>query len=272
MTVEIWRDLSQEQQDRYFELADNQEEAASHLAEALNLPKFRDDARSAIKLDYATYALSFAKEMGFPPKKTSALFSIAQDLLSQCEQLAPLEKVGKKLRSGLLSLCSARAASQDSTLAVDEIAKIAKFFATTFMQHYRLYLHAFSETQAHTEYEVELRMETPVIQSFDNAMSEEEWERHVQEESQAKEAARKAAEEDIIAKQEAERVEKETREKEEAERIRQEELKKKPQTLDEAVAHAVAVRMEDEKEALAEEYRKKEEVLLERIKGLEEKK
>ncbi|CAD7699628.1 unnamed protein product, partial [Ostreobium quekettii] len=176
------------------------------------------------------------------------------------------------LRDQLLPLCRPSPREDDHYLSVEDIARTTKFFASTFLQHYRLYSFAFGQSQRHTQLKASLELETPLIQSFDEAMNEGEWQAYNDAEAAAIEAREKAAREEVRARQEAERAKREQSEKEEAERKRQEELKKKPQTLEEAIDHVVLVRLEDEKTKLSKEYADREAALLEKIKDLEDKK
>lgn len=70
------------------------------------------------------------------------------------------------------------------------------------------------------------QIETPVIQSFDDAMSEEEWTAYNENKQKEVEDIRVANEKAIQQKWEAEQKEKEDREVAEAKRKREEELKK----------------------------------------------
>ncbi|KAG2437360.1 hypothetical protein HXX76_006015 [Chlamydomonas incerta] len=170
----------------------------------------------------------------------------------------------------MLQLVRPRPGTDTPHFSPDQVAAAAAFMARGLLRHYRLYQHVFSTEQAHTEYTAELMVETPVVPTFEAALSQGDWDAlHDQRRAEA-EAARVAAEEAEAARQEAEAKEAEEEARRLEEEARRAELARKPATLEEAIEHLVATRLENEKDPLAAAYKAKEAELLAKITSLEE--
>jgi hypothetical protein len=244
----------------------------SFLSAVLQLPSYRFDAREAIQLDYASYILEFAKEQKLGPLQTSSLFEVGQNVLRACREGQQSSDCEALLRKELLQKCKAKVTLDSSDFTADLVAKAGQFFARTFFAHFRLYNYAFTAEQDLSEFSSTLLVETPLIpSSFDSAITSEEWEAKLEQARLDREAAKKAEEEELAAQVEAERKEQEEKAIAEAKAQREEELRKKPETLDEAVAQAVALKLEEEKAKLASEYGSREEALVKQIQDLEAK-
>uniref|UniRef100_A0A7S0R2Q0 Uncharacterized protein n=1 Tax=Chlamydomonas leiostraca TaxID=1034604 RepID=A0A7S0R2Q0_9CHLO len=261
-------ELTQEQIAKFYETQDP-DGAASVLAEALQLPDYASDARSAIRLDYTTYALQYARDVGFGPLRTAALLGVANNLLYATTSGCSYAEAEATFKSAMLGLTSPKPGADSGQLSPDQVAGVARFFARTFFRHFRLYARVFSSEQELTEGGAALLVETARVQPFDAAQSEEEWQAEAEQARLAAEAAAREEEEARAAAAAAAEREEAERAAAEAEAARRAELERKPATLEEAVAQMVAVRVEAEKAALADEYAAREEVLARRISDLE---
>lgn len=266
---EIWQYITPEQLEEYKKLQSEPDAAAAHIAGVLNLPEYRFDSRSAIKLDYLTGVLEFAYDMCFAPTRISSVLNLSQAILQACEGGASFDDCQACLKANLLALCTSRPTTDGPTFSPDQIDKIGHFFARTFFRHYRMYSYIFSHEQELTQYSADLLIEYPLLPSLHDALSEDEWVAYQEAEKKAAEDAIKAAEEAEIARQKAEEEAAESAAEAAREAARQEELAKKPATLDEAIKHLVAVRLEEEKAVLAASYKTREDELLHKLSDLE---
>ena len=82
----------------------------SVLAEALQLPDYKGDARSAIQLDFCSYNLSFAQSAGFSATQTSAVVTLAMDLLTAIGDGAGADDLKEAFKSSLVPLLSVKSA------------------------------------------------------------------------------------------------------------------------------------------------------------------
>lgn len=265
----IWRHITEEKLAQYKKLQSEPDAAAALLAEVLSLNEYRFDARGAIKLDYATGVLEFGYDMGCVPTRISSLLNVAMAVLRICEDGGNFEDCQQCLTASLLGLCCSRPKSDDPKFSPDQVDKIGHFFARTFFRHFKLYSYVFSHEQDHKESAEQLLVEEALLQSLDAALPEEEWHAHLEQQRQQAEDAVRAAQEAEEARIRAEQEAEEAAQEAEKERLRNEELAKKPATLDEAIKHMVAVKVEEEKVMLAATYRHKEEELLAKITDLE---
>lgn len=244
----------------------------SFLSVLLRLPSYRFDAREAIQLDYASYLLDFAKEQKLGPLRTASLFDVGQKVIKACMEGQQSTDCQALLKKELLQKCKAKVAVDSSDFTADLVSKAGQFFARTLFAHFRLYSYSFTMDQDLTEFSSTLLVETPLIPaSFESAITSDEWEAKLEKARLDGEAARKAEEEEQAARAEAEMKQQEERAFAEAKALREEELRKKPETLDAAVAQAVALRLDEEKAKLAAEYREREETLVRQIQDLETK-
>ncbi|GLC42044.1 hypothetical protein PLESTB_001062100 [Pleodorina starrii] len=267
---ELWVHFTQEQLLEYLGLLKDPDAAAGYLASVLKLDNYRFDAREAILLDYASYALEFAHKHGFGPARTASWYHVAQKVLQTCLGGAPYEECEACFKGLMLQLVRPRPGTDTPFFSPDQVAAIGGFMARGLLRHYRLYQHVFSTEQAHIQYTAELQVETARVPSFEAAMSQTEWDSMHEKRRRDAEAAQMAAEEAEAVRlaEEARRAEEEA--KRAAEEARRAELARKPATLEEAVQQLVAVRLEAEKEVLAAKYRAKEEQMLARVSELEE--
>ncbi|MEW5296755.1 MAG: hypothetical protein WDW36_000013 [Sanguina aurantia] len=211
----------------------------------------------------------FARDAGFGPVRTACLLNITQDLMLLVVGGCSFEVAQMSLQAALLGRTRPRPAADSDQLSVEQVAAISQHLAGTLFRHFKLYTCVFSTPQGHTKFTVTPLVETAVIQPFDKALTEEEWQAFHRGREAEREAAVRAEEEQAAAEQaaaaaaaaEAERLAAETR--------RKEELAKKPATLEEAISHMVTVKLEHEKRVLAGEYRAREEALLVKISALQ---
>lgn len=210
----------------------------------------------------------FAQKHSFGLVRTAALFSIAMDVLTAVEGGGSSKECEQVLKAALVSSVRARPVGDDPHFWPEHVQQVGAFFASTFFAHFRLYQFAFSTAQQHTEHHTQLVLETAVIQDFRGALSEDEWAEYHERLAAAAEAERVAAEQAEEARVAAIKAAEEERARAEAEEIRRELLQRKPATLDQAIEHMVAIRLEQEKAAIEAEYREREEVLLARIEQL----
>mmetsp|Transcript_21978 Transcript_21978/g.37605 ORF Transcript_21978/g.37605 Transcript_21978/m.37605 type:complete len:307 (+) Transcript_21978:95-1015(+) len=243
--------------------------AASVLASTLGLMEYQTDAHAAIRLDYITYALNFARDAGYGPVRTASLLSVVLSLLDATAAGSNYPEVEAIFKSEMVQLTSPKP-SHDSTLfSPDQVAAVAHFMARTLFRHWRLYAYVFSQPQDLSEHTQGLLVETAVVPSFDAALHELEWTAAQAAASAARTAeAQAAVQAAAAAAVEAESAEARARVEMEADR-RAEELARKPATLEEAVEHLVALRVDAERKTLAQEYAAKEEVLMAKLTELE---
>ncbi|KAK3279674.1 hypothetical protein CYMTET_12453 [Cymbomonas tetramitiformis] len=156
------------------------------------------------------------------------------------------------------------------TFTVVDLKRVTDYMTSSFFKHLRLYQYVFCKDQEHAKDNVTVKVETAVpALPLRMALSPEELEMHKQSlaaEAKAEEEARIKREEEDKQKAEEEHIE--------AERVRKEEeeaelRKRKPGTLDEAVDHAIMMRLLEEKEKLEAEYKAREEQLMEKIRTIE---
>lgn len=270
MTQEIWLHFTQEQLLEYHKRLDNPDSAAGYLAEVLGLPDYRFDARQAIRLDYASYVLEFAKEQVYGPVRTASLFQVAQSVMETCTSDAPFPECEERFKSLMLSRVSPRPGSDTAQFSPDQVSKFAAFMARGLFRHYKLYQFVFTREQGHAQYSAQLLVETPIIQPFAGALSQADWDAYHAQQRGAAEAARQAAEEAQALRQAEEAQAAEAARRAADEERRKEELARKPATLEQAIEHLVAVRLEAEKELMAADYKSREGTLLAKITALEE--
>eukprot|EP00240_Pyramimonas_obovata_P012871 CAMPEP_0118932710 /NCGR_PEP_ID=MMETSP1169-20130426/10580_1 /TAXON_ID=36882 /ORGANISM="Pyramimonas obovata, Strain CCMP722" /LENGTH=252 /DNA_ID=CAMNT_0006875407 /DNA_START=259 /DNA_END=1014 /DNA_ORIENTATION=- len=130
----LWKYLSRQGQEDFFSLADDAEKQAGTLAEYMGLPDYKGDARSAIKLDYCSYNLTFARECGFTETQTSALLTIALDVLQLISDGADVACVQGAIKTMVLPLLCVKAQGvmeftqeeKDSIAAAQEALDAAK--------------------------------------------------------------------------------------------------------------------------------------------------
>jgi hypothetical protein len=82
----------------------------SVLAEAMQLPDYKGDARSAIQLDFCSYNLSFAQQAGFSATQTSAVVTLALDVLAAIADGANAEHLKESFKTSLVPLLSVKSA------------------------------------------------------------------------------------------------------------------------------------------------------------------
>ncbi|KAG2487200.1 hypothetical protein HYH03_014174 [Edaphochlamys debaryana] len=270
MTQDLWVHFTQEQLTEYLGLLKDPDAAAGFLAGVLQLDDYRFNARQAILLDYASYAIDFAVKQGYGPTRTASWYNVAHAVLQSCIAGAPFSVGEAQFKGLMLQLVRPRPGTDTPHFSPDQVAAAAGFMARGLLRHYRLYQHVFSTEQAHTEYTAELEVETPVVPSFEAALSQAEWDAAQEQRRAEAEAAAKAAEEAAVAAAEAEARAAEEEARRAEEEARAADLARKPATLEEAINQLVAVRLEAERVALAETFKGKEAELLSKIAALEE--
>ncbi|KAK9829209.1 hypothetical protein WJX72_004503 [[Myrmecia] bisecta] len=275
-------ELSSNQQDRFFSYLDASA-ACSFLAESLQLPNHTTDARSAIQVDYAASVLRFARQTGLSHLQTTLIYSIAWQVLRQAQgdpaspvntSIEDQQAVESKLRASCRDLLMPLATPEEKVaqaagLSVQQIGQVAHFFKSTLIRHLSLYRYAFTRQQGHDLHTADLLVETPWVQPFLGALDAEAWAAYNADNAARAAAEALAAEEARQAQQAAEAAAEAQRVLAAAEEARQAQLARVPQTLDEAIEHAVAVRVEAEKKRLQEEYAASEQGLLSKIAELE---
>mmetsp|Transcript_2339 Transcript_2339/g.3544 ORF Transcript_2339/g.3544 Transcript_2339/m.3544 type:complete len:288 (-) Transcript_2339:152-1015(-) len=254
----------------YFHLLQKPDDASAFLAKKLGLNSYRFDARQAIQLDYTSHWLEFAMQQGYGPQRTSSLLRIAFLIFDVIAiRRLSLGESEAALRGALIRVTSASPGADGPTFSPEQIANVAATFAQGIFRHASLYRFVFSEPQGHKQLSAQLLVETPVIPSFEEALSQQQWDDY-HEAARVKAAEQKRAEEEA-ERQRLEEAEKEAKRlaAEEAERLRQEELARKPATLEEAVSQLVALRLENEKQILTEELKKKGDTLASKVEAME---
>ncbi|KAF8070993.1 hypothetical protein HT031_001074 [Scenedesmus sp. PABB004] len=241
--------------------------AAGLLAEALGLPEFRHDARSAITLDYAASVQAACRELQLGARATAAVLWLAQRLLESCAGGASRQAVQEQLRAGLLALCGAAPAP---ALPADAVHGLAGAFARGLLQHYAAYALAMTREQAHMHRAHDLLVESAVAPPpLEAALAEADWQARIAAEAAAREAARVAGEaaeaEATEAAAAAARADAAAAEA----AARAEQLQRKPQSLGEAVDKLVALRLEEVRGALSADYAQRAAALAARVGQLE---
>eukprot|EP00898_Chlorokybus_atmophyticus_P005414 jgi/Chlat1/5874/Chrsp4S06382 len=240
------------------------------LAAALGLHEHRTHSRSAICIDYFTSVLTIADDCALSPRATQQLLAHSAQLLTIAARGGDFAEAQKLFVSRMLQHCNAPATNKSSDdtnnptttarIPASDVKRLSDHFAQTFFQHYRLYAAVLMHEQEHDAKSVEVIVETATSQPLRLARTAEE--REMEARKRAEEA--RLEEEREQARREQERIEQERKEQEELELRR-----RKPQTLDEAVAAAVQLKVEAVRTTLAEEYREKERELREKIAKLE---
>ncbi|KAF5827682.1 flagellar C1a complex subunit C1a-32-domain-containing protein [Dunaliella salina] len=190
---------------QYYELLSSSfEEATMHLAGVLDLPDYESNPRSAARLDFISYALQFAREACYGPRRVNALISIASCILEATIAGASSAEVQATFQTRLLAATSPRPGADSEQFSPDQVAQVAQYFARTFFRHFRLYSYLYSTPQDIIESNASLLVETALVPSFGDALSESEWldaldakrmaeEAAAAEAKQAEEAAKEAA-------------------------------------------------------------------------------
>ncbi|KAG2453140.1 hypothetical protein HYH02_002466 [Chlamydomonas schloesseri] len=268
--ADLWTHFTEDELKEYISKLSEPDVAAAFLASVLKLDNYRFDARQAILLDYASYALEFAHKQGYGPTRTASWYNVAHGVLQTCISGAAYTECEAHFKGLMLQLVRPRPGTDTPHFSPDQVASAAAFMARGLLRHYRLYQHVFSTEQAHTEYTAELMVETPVVPSFEAALAQADWDALHEQRRAAAEAARQAAEEAEAARLEAEAKAQAEEARRLAEEARRAELARKPATLEEAIEHLIATRLESEKESLAATYKAKEAELLAKISSLED--
>lgn len=246
------------------------EKALGLLAEHLKLSDYRFNARSAAQVDYLSYVLQFAIQEGFSHQKTRRLTEIAQVLMMRCAGDSSFQELKSELEKQLLASCRPHPHPEDESFSPSQISHIAHFFVEQLLWQHKLYSYVFTHEQEHVRHSVDLLVESPdFLPDLETGMLEEDWLAHQERIAAQKEAERKAKEQEEEAQREAEKKLLEEQQRLEEEQRRKEFLEKKPRTLEEAVEKLVATRLEQERLALAQEYKAKEQALLAQIGKLE---
>eukprot|EP00878_Enallax_costatus_P008179 GHUV01008552.1.p1 GENE.GHUV01008552.1~~GHUV01008552.1.p1 ORF type:complete len:317 (+),score=105.68 GHUV01008552.1:230-1180(+) len=270
--------LSLEHHKEYLQLKGERTLQLSLLAEALCLPEYRHDARSAIVLDYTAAVLSECDKQQLQYKQTAAILGIAVQLLHVCSRGLGREEAQQVLRSSLLQLCWAGNGKQSSStdgdlvsLAHDEIASIAELFTRGMLQHYAVYSLVFTKEQHHVQHQYHLMVESTVAAPpLELSLAEPDWHAHLAAEQAQHEAEIAAAAAAEQARKEAEEAARIAQQQAEEAAARQEQLQRKPKTLEEAVDKLVALRLEDVRQGLSEGYAVKAAALAARVGQLEQ--
>ncbi|WIA31793.1 hypothetical protein OEZ86_002663 [Tetradesmus obliquus] len=270
--------LTSEQQEGYNQLKKTPTDATRFLAEALDLPEYKHDARSAITLDFAAAMLEQCHKLHLGSEQTAAVLSIGQQLLQGCADGRSREECQELLRSSLLQLCSAAPAvaaaagsASSACLSPDAVSVLAASFTKGLLQHYSLYQLVFTRLQAHTQHQFHLPVESAVAPpALEQALPEADWQAHLAAEQAQAAAEAAAAEAAAAAAREAEEAALVAQRQAEEAAARQEQLQRKPQTLVEAVDKLVALRLEDIQQTLSAGYAAKAAALMSRVAQMEQ--
>lgn len=251
-----------------FYAAEDVDSQARSLAEALEIPDHTGEPRSAIKLDFITNTLLFAKESGFSEEQTLVLNELAMKLLGLAGEGVGFDQAEMVFQKELIAKVSA--VEKPGCFTPAQVKVVSEYFADGFFKHYKLYEYVYTEErEVHLSKKVvfvETAMPPPPLAA---AWNEEQYAEHLKKVAEEEEAARVAKEEaERAAKEEAERK---AAEEEAARKAAEEEemLKRKPKTLDEAVEHSVKEKLTQEKAAMEAQYAAREAQLLEKIALLE---
>ena len=243
--------------------------ASAALAAELDIEDPTTDLRNGARLDFFVNTAVFARDAGFSLAQAAYLHAVATAMLEvAADAKMTFDDAEARFQHALVT--RAAAAPADGRFTVDDIRVVSAHFAANFFAHFKLFAHAFRNEQAVEQHATTLRLETPLaFGKLPEAYTAERWEAKLARDKEAEEAERARLEEEArAAAEEAERVRKE---EEEAERIQREEreARRRPKTLDEAVAHAVREKLKLERAALEAEYAAREEQLLTKIAALE---
>mmetsp|Transcript_22390 Transcript_22390/g.26985 ORF Transcript_22390/g.26985 Transcript_22390/m.26985 type:complete len:380 (-) Transcript_22390:474-1613(-) len=192
----------------------------------------------------------------------------------------PEEEIDPEVEAGLVAKVEAAqkevAKLEDKFKAMNigfnpiQLQKVTDFMVSTVFTNYKMYTYVFTQEQEHVKQDITVQVESafppPPLAEALTTEEMDEYKQKLADEAAAAEAERVRLEEEAAAQKAAE-------EEAEAQRIKEEEeaelRKRKPKDLDEAVEHAVAMRLLEEKEKLQAEYAAREEQLLEKIKIIE---
>ena len=243
--------------------------ASAALASDLEIENPTTDLRNGARLDVLVNTAVFARDAGFSLPQTAYLHAVACALLDVAgDEKMRLDDAEGRFQRALVSRVTAH--PKEGHFTVDDVRVISEHFARGYFAHFKLFTYAYRSEQRVIRSETTLALETPfafprLILSYTDAS----WRAKLDRDAEFAEAERVRLEEDQRrAEENAVRIAKEERE---AERIRREEqdARRRPKTLDEAVAHAVREKLKLEKAALEAEYSAREEQLLMKIANLE---
>lgn len=241
----------------------------SELAAVLGVENHTTDSRNGAKLDFVITSLLFARDAGFSAAQTLALHDLTLMLLKMsADPKVDFAAVEAAFQAALVSKVAAT--PTEGCFTVDDVKVISEQYAHGYFAHFRLYHFMYTEEQDVDQHKTVLRVETPfpfapLVESLTEEKYEEKLKREA-EEAVAAAAAKEEAEAAAKAEEEARlKAEEEARKAAEEEEL----AKRKPKNLDEAVEHAVRMKLAMEKAALEAEYAAREKQLLEKISVLE---
>ena len=130
------------------------------ISTKFGLQDYEMNARSAITIDLDLEILSFSKDGGLNAEQTSTLFTImikTHEFALQGNSLTETFDYFKKLvlRHSLAGVDDCK-----SVFSVNDVKALTQHVSTSYMQHFRLYQHAFSKEQEKDQYTVHLFVNT----------------------------------------------------------------------------------------------------------------
>jgi len=261
--------LTAEALEAFYAAAADPDAAATALAGVLGIEAHTTDSRGAAKLDFVSNTLSFARDAGFSEAQTMVLHDLVLKLLELAGQGVDFAAAEGAFQSLLVSKVTAT--PTEGCFTIDDVKAVSEYFANGFFAHFKLYSFMYTEEQRVDQHKQVLFVETPFpFAPLVASLMADAYEAKVVAEAEAAAAAAKAAAEAAeAAAEEAKRV---AIEAEDARKKAEEEelAKRKPKTLDEAVEHAVRMKLSLEKAALEAQYAAREAQLLQKIAVLEQ--
>ena len=238
---------------------DDPDAASAALAAELEIEEPTTDLRNGARLDFLVNTAVFARDAGFSLAQAAYLHAVATAMLEvAADAKMTFDDAERRFQHALVTRATASPA--DGHFTVDDIRVVSAHFAANFFAHFKLFAYAYRNEQAVEQHATTLFLETPfAFKKLPDAYTQERWEAKLVRDKEAEEAERARLEEEArVAAEEAERVRKE-----------EQEARRRPKTLDEAVAHAVREKLKLERAALEAEYAAREEQLLTKIAALE---
>eukprot|EP01026_Neomeris_dumetosa_P014077 TRINITY_DN15030_c0_g1_i2.p2 TRINITY_DN15030_c0_g1~~TRINITY_DN15030_c0_g1_i2.p2 ORF type:complete len:240 (+),score=52.05 TRINITY_DN15030_c0_g1_i2:3-722(+) len=157
---------------------------------------------------------------------------------------------------------------QDPQLTPEQLKQIVDYFEKV-LQKEKLVSFVFRNEQQEDVVDANLMVQTVQIPPLANAMSEEEWNARIQKIEEEKKQEQLRVEQEIKKKQEDDARQQLQFEITMSQKQRQKILNSIPKNLDEIIEQCVAARVEEEKNLLQDQYQKKEQELINKIKQLE---
>ncbi|KAF6018260.1 C10orf107 [Bugula neritina] len=252
------------------------EEVEKSLASILQLENHSTELLEATQLDYYVSVFWWAKEQQFSVPQTSALFTAANQLLLNIKEkhMHILDNIRelKMMMSGVGAVETETPGGLD-IFDSTQAKKIADYFHTTLLQHYKLYQFVFSHTQAEEIIGLDLTCElvqpadVPYPPPLAEGLPGDVWEKYVKTPPPTPLPTQESESELQARKEEAEEAKRQARLKQEEEIAQQDLILSKltPEEIQQVVELVTKDTFKNLNAEMASRLRERENTILSRI-------